>query len=192
MNIVRLAAAAAGGYAAGTIPSADIACRLATQGTVDIRTTGSGNPGAMNAIAVLGKKWGYGVMAADVAKGVAASTFGRRLAGPTGAHIAGTAAVVGHCYPAWNGFKGGKGVATGVGQCVATFPAGVPGNVAVAALASRARSATALGSLAWVLGAVLWWRRRLPNGWGPSPTVALPLAAAASSAVILRRFYGSN
>ena len=120
---LRLAAAAVGGYLAGTLPSADIAARLATGGATDLREAGSGNPGAANAIGVLGAKWGYGVMAADIAKGAVACGVGRRVAGPTGAHVGGTAAVVGHCYPVWNGFRGGKGVAPSVGQCVATFPA---------------------------------------------------------------------
>jgi glycerol-3-phosphate acyltransferase PlsY len=45
-----------------------------------------------------------------------------------------------------------------------------------------------LSSGAWIGGAILWWRRGWPNLWGPRPTVALPLAAGASSAVILYRF----
>lgn len=197
---MKLAAAALAGYVIGTAPSAAAAAKLATRGAVDIHTAGTGNPGAMNAITVLGKKWGLAVMAADIAKGVAACQAGRRIAGgnPDGAHVAGTAAVIGHCYPAWTGFKkGGKGVATGVGQCVATFPVMVPANLAVAAttavpkLRNRARGAMVVSTIAWTAGALLWWRRRLPNAWGPPPTAALPLAAAASSAVILRRFYAS-
>lgn len=194
---MRLAAAALTGYVIGTLPSAAAAAKLATKGQVDIHTAGTGNPGAMNAMSVLGKKWGLAVMAADIAKGVAACQAGRRVAGrPDGAHIAGTAAVIGHCYPAWTGFKkGGKGVATGVGQCIATFPVMVPANLAVAAttavpkLRNRSRAAMVVSTAAWVGSAVVWHRKRLANAWGPPPTKALPLAAAASSAVILRRFY---
>ena len=191
----RLAAAAALGYAAGTIPSADLAARAATRGDVDLRAAGSGNPGAANAMKVLGARWGYAVMAADIAKAAAAAAAGRRLAGATGAHVAGTAAVVGHCWPVWNGFRGGKGVAASVGQCLATFPAYFPIDLAVAGLTSaspgwrrRAYAATAVASGCWVAGGVVWWRRRWPNLWGPAPSPALPLAAAASSAVILDRF----
>lgn len=194
MPAARLAAAALTGYALGTVPSADIASRLATGGAVDLRATGSGNPGAANAMGVLGKKWGLAVMAVDIAKGAAASAAGRRIAGTNGAHLAGTAAVVGHCLPAWNGFKGGKGVATGVGQCAMTFPVFAPIDLAVAAASAvpkwrtRTRASTTVGLLAWVAGAVVWWRKKLPNAWGPPPTAALPAAAAASSAVILWRF----
>jgi acyl phosphate:glycerol-3-phosphate acyltransferase len=195
MPIGRLLAAAAVGYTCGTFPSADVATKLATRGGIDLRTAGSGNPGAANAIKVLGPAWGYGVMAADIAKAAGAAAAGRRLSGSAGAHVAGTAAVVGHCWPVWNGFRGGKGVAASVGQCLATFPAYFPIDLAVAGLTSasprwkqRAFAATAVASACWVAGAVVWWRRRWPNLWGPPPTPALPLAAAASSAVILDRF----
>lgn len=194
MALLRLAAAAAVGYLVGTVPSADAAVRLAGGGA-DLRTSGSGNPGAANAIAVLGPRWGYGVMAADIAKGALGASAGRRIGGGTGAHVAAVAAVVGHCVPVWNGGRGGKGVATSVGQCLATFPAWSLLDLAVAGAVAasprwkqRALSATAVSSTIWVTAAAVWWRRDLPNLWGPRPSPALPLAAAASSAVILWRF----
>ena len=199
MGRTRLVAAAAAGYLLGTIPSADLAARAATQGRTDLRTAGSGNPGAANAIKVLGARWGYAVMAADIGKGVAASALGRRIAGGDGAHAGGVAAVVGHCWPVWNGGKGGKGVATSVGQCLVTFPIWSVADLGVAAVTAasprwkqRAFAATVTSSIAWVLASLVWWRRRLPNGWGPEPTAALPLAAAASSAVILQRFLAAR
>ena len=78
------------------MPCADTAARLASGGTADLREAGTGNPGAVNAMAVLGKRWGWGILAADAAKGALACAAGRRLAGATGAHAAGAAAVVGH------------------------------------------------------------------------------------------------
>ena len=191
----RLLLSAAVGYLAGTIPSADLAAKAASGGSVDLRSSGTGNPGAANAMAVLGSRWGTVIMAADIAKAAAASGVGRRVAGPSGANLAGTAAVVGHCFPVWNGFRGGKGVACSVGQCLVTFPAYLPFDLGVAALTasgpwrSRARSATVAASVAWVAAATVWWRRRLPNAWGPPATGALPLGAVASSAVILYRFF---
>jgi glycerol-3-phosphate acyltransferase PlsY len=134
-------------------------------------------------------------MAADIAKGAVAAGAGRRVGGPAGAHLAGVAAVVGHCYPAWNGFRGGKGVAASVGQCLATFPVWTVPDLALAGAVAaspwwrrRALAATAASSAAWVAAGVLWWRRGWPNLWGPPPSAALPVAAAASSAVILARF----
>ena len=83
MSLARargLAGAALAGYVLGGLPSADVAARLGTSEPVDLRTAGSGNPGAVNALAVLGPRWGYAVMAADIAKGAAACRLGRRLA----------------------------------------------------------------------------------------------------------------
>lgn len=189
----RYLAVAAGGYLLGTAPSADVARRLFAGS--DPRSTGSGNPGAANVASVIGPAAGLLVLAADISKGAAAGRVGARFAGPAGADLASTAAVIGHCYPVWSGFRGGKGVATSVGQVLATLPAYFPIDVAVAVATSalpwwqkRAFAATMSASVAWTLGATLWWRRQLPNAWGPTPGPTLPVGALVSSAVICRRF----
>lgn len=195
---LRVVAAGAVGYAAGLVPSADVATRLATRGQVDLRSTGSGNPGAANAGAVLGARWGWAVMAADIAKGAAAARFGRRIGGDAGQHVGAVAAVVGHCYPVTHGFRGGKGVACSVGQCLATFPAYLPVDLGVAAAVAagpwkhRAFAATTAASAVWVVAATVWWRRGWSNGWGGRATAGLPLAAFASSAVITQRFVAAR
>ena len=194
MGLARLSGAVLVGYLTGSLPSADLVSRLAGASAADLRSKGTRNPGAANALRVLGKRWGYSIMAADIAKGLAACMAGRRLARDVGAHAAGTAAVVGHCYPFWNGFRGGKGVAVSVGQCLATFPVYVPVDLAVAGLTvagrwrSRTFTTTVVASSVWVAISALWWRRGWPNAWGPRPTVALPVANAATMAVILSRF----
>lgn len=194
MGVAGLSGAAALGYLLGTLPSADLACRVAGGPRTAVRTGGTRNPGAANALVVLGKRWGYAVMAADIAKGAAACALARRLAGATGAHVAGPAAVVGHCFPVWTGFRGGKGVAVSLGQCLATFPVYVPVDLVVAGATvagrwrSRTLTTTVVASSVWVAAALLWWRRELPNGWGPAPSAALPASAAASTAVIMSRF----
>ncbi len=206
VRCARIVAAATFGYLVGTAPSADLACRLATGGTTDLRVVGSRNPGANNVAKHLGKRWGYGVMAGDIAKGALACVAGRVVAGTNGSHVAGVGAVVGHCYPLWSGFRGGKGVATSVGQCAATFPVWSVVDLLVAWAAAevprrrwygtvedtrwwrrRHVGATVVSSSAWVAASTLWWRRGWPNLWGPHPSAALPLAAAATSAVILFR-----
>lgn len=185
-------ASAAAGYLLGTVPCADTAARLATGGTTDLRTTGTGNPGAVNAMHVLGKGWGWGILFADAGKGALACALGRRAGGATGAHVAGTAAVVGHCFPVWNGFRGGKGVAVSLGQCLATFPAYLPVDLgvswAVGKVTGRTFPGTVAGSATWVAASLLWWRKRWPNGWGPAPTAALPISSVLSSGVILYKF----
>jgi glycerol-3-phosphate acyltransferase PlsY len=186
--------AAVGGYVLGATPSADIAARIVSGGAVDIRSAGTGNPGGTNARRLLGRGPGYAVVVADILKGVAACAWGRHWASGGGAHIAGVAAVAGHCYPVWTGFRGGKGVATSFGQCVYTFPAWAPVDFAIGMAVARipglrrpALVSVGVSSLAWLSASVVWWRRGLPNLWGPRPTAALPLANAATLLVIASR-----
>ncbi|MGD9701199.1 MAG: glycerol-3-phosphate acyltransferase [Acidimicrobiia bacterium] len=184
--------ATAAGYLAGSIPSADIATRLARTRANDLRAAGSGNPGALNAAAVLGRRWGAAVLGADMAKGAAAGVIGRAIAGPAGAYAASTASIAGHIVPVWSGGRGGKGVATSAGACAAVFPVYFPIDAAVAATAAAtARNAERtiwISSATWVAAAFVWWRRGLPNAWGPSPTGGLPLFALAGATMILAKF----
>lgn len=193
--VSRLVSAVTAGYLLGTFPTADLVARRASEGRVDLRRAGSGNPGSANALNVLGSRAAALVLGGDIGKGAVACAVGGAIAGPVGAHAAGTSAVVGHCYPVWSGFRGGKGVATSVGQCLATFPAYFPVDVAVAAVTvanprwrRRAFAATVASSVCWVAGGLVWWSRRLPNLWGPRPSVWLPVTSAVSSAVIIHRF----
>lgn len=187
-----MVSAGALGYLAGTFPSADLASRLATRGRVDLREAGSGNPGALNAAQQLGTGWGVAVLVLDAAKGAFAGLAGRRVAGDDGAYLAAAASIAGHIAPVWNGFRGGKGVATSAGACLAVFPAYFPLDAAVAGLGAvrsgRAETSVQISSVVWVGAAILWWRRRWPNAWGPEPTVGLPLFAGASAAMILAKF----
>lgn len=191
-RIIRILLTALLGYLAGTIPSADIATRLARTGVNDLRTSGSGNPGAANAAAVLGRRWGLAVLIADIAKGTAAGVVGRLIAGSTGAFAGATAAIAGHIVPVWSRGRGGIGVATSAGACLAVFPAYFPIDTAVAiagATASRNANRTIWWSCAaWIISSLVWWRRRLPNAWGPEPTIGLPLFAIAGSAMIIAKF----
>jgi acyl phosphate:glycerol-3-phosphate acyltransferase len=191
---LRLLMAAAGGYALGTVPSADLASRVVTGGAVDLRRAGSGNPGGVNARRLLGPAVGRMVIAADIAKGTAASWVGRRLGGDLGAHVGGVAAVAGHCYPLWSGFRGGKGVATSFGQCLYTFPVYAPIDYGIATAVARwpglrrpALVSVSVSSGLWLVASIVWWKRGLPNLWGPPPTRALPLANATTVFIIVTR-----
>ncbi len=191
---MRTIAAALAGYLIGTIPSADIAARLASRrrGPSDLREAGTGNPGALNAAKTLGWKWGALVLAGDMGKGVLASIGGRRVAGANGAYAAGAAAVIGHCLPVWSRFRGGKGVATSAGTSLVCFPAYAPADVALAtglSFLSRGRAELSAGitSAVFVVAATYWWAAKRKNAWGPEPTAGLPLYALASSALIIQR-----
>lgn len=176
-------------YVLGTFPSADLAARFALGRHGDIRSMGTGNPGAANVMGELGKGWGAFVLVLDVAKGVAACLLGDWMGSGAAASAAGTAAVVGHCFPLWNSLHGGKGVATAGGQLLVTFPAAIPLQLVVALVFKQRRSRVyGVVCATWVAAAALWWVGDLPNLWGPEPTGALLLGAMGTSAVILYRF----
>ena len=148
------------GYLAGSVPFAFL---LAKRAGIDVRRVGSRNVGAANVLRSAGTGRALAVMSLDVAKGVAAVVFanvttgGAALAAATGA-----AAVVGHVYPVWLRFHGGKGVAVAAGA----FAVLTPGATALAAtlflltvwttryvsLGSMAATA-ALPPIAWLVGA---------------------------------------
>ena len=79
----------------------------------DIRKHGSGNAGATNMTRVFGWVAGVATLAFDVLKAVAAMMIGRRFLGDVGVCLGGMAVMVGHCFPLFHHFKGGKGIATG-------------------------------------------------------------------------------
>ncbi len=184
--------AAAVGYLLGTIPSADVVSWLATRGRVDLRVAGSGNPGAINAIKMLGTRWGLVVLAADIAKGGAAGLAGLAIGGDPGAYAAATAAIAGHIFPVWSRFRGGKGIATSAGACLAAFPAYFPIDLAVAGASAlksrRAELGTQVACLIWIVSALIWWQADLPNLWGPDPSVGLFLFSVIGSTMILYKF----
>ncbi|MDD5565075.1 MAG: glycerol-3-phosphate 1-O-acyltransferase PlsY [Thermoanaerobaculaceae bacterium] len=103
-----------GAYLLGSIPFAWLLVRLAGRG--DVRRVGSGNVGATNALRAAGWKVALPIALLDVGKGVAAVLLMRAVTpNPDWVAAAGLAAVVGHCFPVWLGFSGGKGVATAAG-----------------------------------------------------------------------------
>jgi len=113
------------GYLIGSIPWAVI---IAKRAGVDIFSVGSGNPGATNVLRTLGKPMGYSVFVLDFLKGVlAVCWFQFPLFSFSGDLTLGLwglpAAVVGHTYPIFTGFRGGKGVATAMGGLLAVMPA---------------------------------------------------------------------
>ena len=108
---------ALGGYVLGSIPFGLVLTRLAGYG--DIRKIGSGNIGATNVLRTGNKPLAAAVLVLDAGKGAIAAALGWMLLGWEFGVVAGVAAFVGHLYPVWLGFKGGKGVATGLGTFLA-------------------------------------------------------------------------
>jgi glycerol-3-phosphate acyltransferase PlsY len=108
----------AGGYLLGSIPFGLILAKLAGLG--DLRQIGSGNIGATNVLRAGGKGLAALTLLLDAAKGTVAVLFGS-IWGPDTALIAGFAVFLGHLYPVWLGFRGGKGVATYVGVLLGLY-----------------------------------------------------------------------
>ena len=107
------------GYLCGSIATAIVLCKF--MGLNDPRLDGSGNPGATNVLRLHGKKAGMLALAGDTLKGVVPVLLARYIGAPdTVIALAGLAAFLGHLYPVFYGFKGGKGVATLAGVLVAT------------------------------------------------------------------------
>src|SRR5215831_16877543 len=126
--MVTLAAVLIGSYLLGSIPFVYLAGRFAG---IDIRKVGSGNVGATNVVRVLGKRYGYPVFALDVSKGFAAVMISMLVAPgrtpewnspETFGIVAAISSVLGHLYPPWLKFNGGKGVATSAGALLALTP----------------------------------------------------------------------
>ncbi|HEY0368416.1 MAG TPA: glycerol-3-phosphate 1-O-acyltransferase PlsY [Chthoniobacterales bacterium] len=128
MSLTYAAIAGAISYLIGSIPFGWI---IARSRSVEIRDHGSGNIGATNVLRVLGKPWGITVFVLDALKGAAAVGAGMKIASYAQAApayaafyaiLAAAFAVIGHSFPVWLRFKGGKGVATSAGALIAILP----------------------------------------------------------------------
>lgn len=184
-TLLHLSAAACG-YLVGSVPFGYLAGRLRG---VDVRTVGSGNIGATNVFRTLGPRFGVATFALDAAKGfLAAWAVPRALwalaAGappPPLAPLVATAAVLlGHGFPLFLGFKGGKGVATGLGCALAIVPHSAFAALAVWIAVFLATRYVSVGSIAAALAAaVLPWLLDRPAG-----TTACALVSALALLIV--------
>jgi acyl phosphate:glycerol-3-phosphate acyltransferase len=145
------------GYLLGSIPFGLLLTRLA--GTQDLRTIGSGNIGATNVLRTGRKSLAAATLIGDMLKGTVAVIIGGYFGGPNAAMLAALGAFLGHLFPVWLKFKGGKGVATYLGVLLGLF---WPGALVFAVLwlatafTSRYSSLSALVA-AFVTPIFLWW-----------------------------------
>lgn len=165
------------GYALGSVPFGMVLTRLLGLG--NLREIGSGNIGATNVLRTGSKPAAAATLLLDGGKGAVAVLLARALAGEDAAQLAGLMAFLGHCFPVWLGFKGGKGVATFLGLILAlAWPVGLAccATWLASAAASRISSVGALGAaisapvwalvlgvpslvgLALLLAAIVLWR----------------------------------
>ncbi|MDP3293543.1 MAG: glycerol-3-phosphate 1-O-acyltransferase PlsY [Nevskia sp.] len=153
-------------YLLGGVMGGDVMRRLA--GGADLRGSGSGNVGATNALRTRGAKFALGVLAIDIGKGVLAALALPLIPLPGGdpalspalspaiPYACGLGAALGHCYPLFQKFKGGKGVATLAGVFGALLPAALPGLILVFALVVMLTGYVSLASIAGGAAALLF------------------------------------
>jgi glycerol-3-phosphate acyltransferase PlsY len=150
------AAALAFGYLLGSIPFGLIVTRLA--GTQDIRSIGSGNIGATNVLRTGRKSLAVATLAGDMLKGTAAVLLTYRFYGQDLAILAGLGAFLGHLFPVWLGFKGGKGVAVFIGILAAfAWPIAAVFGLIWLAIAAATRYSSLAGLIASAATPVLLW-----------------------------------
>ncbi|MBT9292215.1 glycerol-3-phosphate 1-O-acyltransferase PlsY [Prosthecodimorpha staleyi] len=149
-----LAVAALYGYLMGSVPYGLLITKAAGLG--DVRNIGSGNIGATNVLRTGRKGLAAATLLADALKGTIAVLVAGRF-GQDAALAAGAAALIGHCFPVWLGFKGGKGVATYLGVLAGLYPPGLLVFAVVwlaVAFFSRYSSAAALSAMVLVPPAI--------------------------------------
>ncbi len=156
----------------GSVPFGLLLTRAAGLG--DIRAIGSGNIGATNVLRTGRRGLAAATLLLDGAKGAAGVLVGAYLAGAPGALVGGLAAVLGHLFPVWLGFRGGKGVATGFGVLIAANPFGGLAAGAVWILVAFATRLSSAGALtAFALAPLLAWATG-----APAPVLALAVLVA--------------
>ncbi len=171
-EIMMLLGVAGLGYLLGAVPFGIVMARAFGLG--DLRKIGSGNIGATNVLRTGNKPAAFLTLVLDAGKGGIAVLIARAVAGEGAAQVAGAAAFLGHLYPVWLGFRGGKGVATFLGTLLAlAWPVGLAacGTWLAVALSLRISSLSALVAAA---SAPLWM---LAIGRADLVAVALALAA---------------
>ena len=180
-----LAAVAVGGYLLGSIPFGVLITRAA--GTGDVRNIGSGNIGATNVLRTGRKDLALATLLLDAGKGAAALLIARHLfdSDVAGA-IAGGAAFLGHLFPVWLGFKGGKGVATFFGLLLAAcWPLGLMAGATWLIVAFTLRYSS-LAALVAAAAAPLYALAPLPALGLPAPQPIFVLAILTAVLIYVR------
>lgn len=144
------------GYLLGSVPFGLVIARALGLG--DLRQIGSGNIGATNVLRTGNKPAALATLLLDSGKGAIAVLLARHFGGESAALVAGAAAFLGHCYPVWLRFRGGKGVATFLGTLVAlNWPLGLIACATWAATAAISRISSLSALMAAALAPVFAW-----------------------------------
>lgn len=178
------------GYLIGSVPTADWLGRMAG---VNLRQTGSGNPGANNAWRSGGPALAAAVLLVEMTKGMAAVLAGDAFAGDLGAVVGGLGAVAGNVYNIWYRGQGGKGLGITAGVLLAVWPTVLVPSVLLIAMAALITRSSGLAALAAVAGlllmSLLWLWRDWPTAWGVGNGALLVALAAGIGAVLFNRHW---
>lgn len=170
------------GYLAGSVPFAFL---LARRAGIDVRVAGSGNVGAANVLRTAGPWRGVAVMLLDAGKGSLAVALAQLASsGATLTALAAAAAVVGHVYPIWLRFRGGKGVAVAAGVFAVLTPAATAAAALLFLVIVWMTRYVSLGSIAATVALP-------PAAWLAGEPDAVVAAAAGTGALILFRHRGN-
>jgi glycerol-3-phosphate acyltransferase PlsY len=182
--MTELVTLVAGAYVVGSISWSLVVVWLLQR--VDVRTLGSGNAGATNVLRTTGRWPALVVLLLDIGKGIVPVEVARRLgASPELQAGAGLAAIVGHVFPVWFGFRGGKGVATSFGVFVALLPISGAAALGLFVLVVGITRYVSVGSIAAALSiAPTAWAAGF-CGWAPVPSNGLLALAAAAAALVV-------
>jgi glycerol-3-phosphate acyltransferase PlsY len=137
------------GYLLGNIQTAIIVSRAYFHD--DVRNHGSGNAGSTNMVRVYGYGPGAITFAGDSLKAILSVVLGQLACGPIGGYLAGLFVVVGHCWPVFDGFHGGKGVASSYSIAILTFPLGALCAIAIGGVILLINKKMSIMSLAAML-----------------------------------------
>ena len=149
LSVWSMIACVAIGYLLGNIQTAIIVSRAYYHD--DVRNHGSGNAGSTNMVRVYGYGPGAITFAGDFTKAFLGVLLGQLVAGQIGGYIAGLFVVVGHCWPIFDGFRGGKGVASSYSIAIFTFPLGALGAILIGGLILLINKKMSIMSLAAML-----------------------------------------
>lgn len=178
------------GLLIGALPTADMIGRLRG---IDLRTTGSGNPGASNALRVIGRGAAITILLLDLAKGAAAAAFGLGIEGDATGAAAAVAAIAGQVLNPWFGFRGGKGLGITAGAALVIWPVGlavVLPTVALGAIAYRAAVGAIAGVLALFGLSMLWASENWTTAWGIAPDDTLVWFTIGVGVLTIPKFVG--
>jgi glycerol-3-phosphate acyltransferase PlsY len=183
---LTLIVAVLAGYLIGAFPSGVVIGRIAG---ADPRSSGSGRTGTTNALRSLGPRWAITVAVLDVAKGIAAVIVGNAIGPePWAGALAGVAAVIGHVWSVFIGFKGGRGVATGGGAMLPLAPLAVLAAAIDLVAIVAATRLVSLGSISAAITAVIVTGVLYAVGW----TGLEAVVAAALIALVVVVAHGDN